>query len=263
MVWFFGGGETRDNRFNIFTGSFIRLMKQIMGDNFDFIRGIYFNSNMINVIWTLNNCQRPLKNPQKNRFINVASGQIFSNGYNRDTQLVLVASSTGSIIAAQTACYLAEQNRDKRYFKKPIHLGLGSCIISRESDLFKKLLDYQNEGSLGIIVLEDLHDEDDNTRGIGGTTRREAYLNAFGVMFPFFSKKFSGPSFLNTHAEKGHIHRKRSKTVRKALDYIDVLLIKHKLAGDQYCLKAKALIEKKSAKGQPEEPAPNILGLQA
>jgi hypothetical protein len=24
MVWFFAGGETRDNRFNIFTGSFIR-----------------------------------------------------------------------------------------------------------------------------------------------------------------------------------------------------------------------------------------------
>ena len=53
MVWFFGGGETRDNRLIVFTGSFICLMKQIMGDDFDFIRGIYYNSSMINVIRTL------------------------------------------------------------------------------------------------------------------------------------------------------------------------------------------------------------------
>jgi len=34
MIWFFAGGETRDDRFNIFTGSFIRLMKQILVDDF-------------------------------------------------------------------------------------------------------------------------------------------------------------------------------------------------------------------------------------
>ena len=233
-VWFFGGGETRDNKFNVFTGSYIRLMKEIMDGDFDFIRGIYFNSNMINVIWTLNNCQRPLKDPHHHKFIRTAAEQIFSNGYNPDMQLVLTASSTGSIVAAQVACYLAAQNRNRLHFRKPIHLGLGSSVISKESELYRTLTAYQKEGSIGIIVFDDLLDKDDNSHGTGGKTRREAYSNAFGLMFPFFSQKFSGPSFLNTHPEKGHVHRKRSKTVRKALDYIEVLLIKHKLAGDYY-----------------------------
>lgn len=44
MVWFFAGAETRDNRFNIFTGSFIRLIKQILVEDFEVIKGIYFRS---------------------------------------------------------------------------------------------------------------------------------------------------------------------------------------------------------------------------
>ncbi len=246
-VWFFAGGETRDNKFNIFTGSFISLMKEVMGDDFDFIKGIFYNSNMINVIWTLNNCQKPLRNPQNNRFIKAATEQILSSGYNPDMQLTLVASSSGSTIAAQTACYLSELNRENRFFNKPINLGLGSCAISKESDLFKKLVEYQREGIIGTFIFDDLHDEDDSVRGTGGTTRCEAYSNAFGLMFPFFSKKFSGPSFLNTHPEKGHLHRKRSKTVQKALDYIDVLLFKHKLAGEYYFTRAKEVLTLRSA----------------
>jgi len=244
MVWFFAGGEARNNRFNTFTGSFIKLMKEIMENEFDFIRDIYFNLDAINVMWTLNNCQRPLKNPQNKRIIKTASRQIFSNGYNPDIQMVLVSSSTGSVVAAQTACYLAEQNRERAHFRKPIHLGLGSSIISKESELYKKLIDYQEEGIIGNIVFDDLLDKDDNSHGTGGKNRREAWSNAFGLMFPFFSKKFSGPSFLNTHPEKGHVHRKRSKTVRKALDFIDVLLIKHRLAGDNYAEKAETVIRK-------------------
>jgi len=242
-VWFFGGGEMRDNKFNVFTGSFIRLMKEILGDDFDYIRGVYFNSNMINVIWTLNNCQRPLKDPFHNKLIRTATAQIFCDGYNPDMQLVLVASSTGSIVAAQVAVYLAEQNKTRLHFRKPIHLGLGSSVISKESELYNKLIDYQNKGSIGTIVFDDLLDKDDNSHGTGGKTRLEAYSNAFGLMFPFFSGKFSGPSFLNTHPVKGHIHRKRSQTVQKALDYIEALLVKHKLAGGDYSEKAVTVIK--------------------
>jgi hypothetical protein len=248
-IWFFGGGEARDNKFNLFTGSFIRLMKEIMGDEFDFIKGIYFSSNMINVIWTLNNCQRPLKNPDKQRLINIAATQILTEGYNPEMQLVLVGSSTGSTVAAQTAVYLAQQNRERLHFRRSIHLGLGSTVISKESALYRKLLEYQKEGCIGTIVFDDLQDEDDSANSSGGTTRMEAYANAFGLMFPFFSRKFSGPSFLNTHPEKGHIHRRRSQTLQKALDYIDMLLIKNNLAGDKYRDKARALIERESAAG--------------
>ncbi len=215
-----------------------------MENEFELIRDIYFNLDMTNVIWTLNNCQRPLKKPQDNRIIKNVTRQIFSNGYSHDTQLVLTASSTGSIIAAQTACFLAEQNRERLHFEKPIHLGLGSCIISKDSDLYKKMIDFQCEGTIGKIVFDDLHDEDDNSHGTGGTTRRVAWSNAFGLMFPYFTRKFSGPSFLNCHPELGHFHRKRSKTIKKALDYIDVLLIKHRLAGEQYHKKAKRVINR-------------------
>ena len=54
-VWFFAGGETRDDKFNVFTGSYISLMKQILQNDFEFIKGIYFKYPMMNVLWALNN----------------------------------------------------------------------------------------------------------------------------------------------------------------------------------------------------------------
>jgi hypothetical protein len=234
MVWFFAGGETRDNRFNIFTGSLIRLMKQILEDNFEFIRGIYYNTKMMNVIWALNNAQKPIRDPGKQKITSAAFNQIISAGSTPDTQLVIISSSTGSIAAAQTACYIAEKNRNKIYLKKPFHLVLGASMVSPDSDLFKQLILFQKEGIIGTIIHDEIQDEGDNTAGVGGLTVREAYRNAFGLIFPFLSRKYSGPSFLNAHPENGHIHRKRSMSVRKAIDYINIILVKHKLAGEHY-----------------------------
>jgi hypothetical protein len=248
MVWFFAGGESGDNRFNIFTGSFIRLMKQILFDDFDLIRGIYYKSPMMNVIWALNNAQRPIRNPDKEKITVSAFNQIVASGLSPQTQLVLTSSSSGSIVAAQTACYLAEKNRNNIYFSKPFHLVLGASMISPESDLFIQLVQYQKEGTIGTIIHDEIQDEGDNSRGVGGLSRAEAYSNAFGIMFPFLSKKFKGPSFLNTHPEKGHIHRKRSKTVQKALDYINIILIKHRLAGEDYMKKATIILQDENNK---------------
>jgi hypothetical protein len=233
-VWFFAGGETRDDRFNIFTGSFIRIMKQILEDDFEFIRGIYYKTKMRNVMWALNNAQKPVSNPENQKIISAAFTQIISDGLSPDTQLVIISSSTGSIVAAQTACYLAERNRNKTYFRKPFHLVLGASMISSDSDLFKQLILHQDNGIIGTIIHNEIQDEGDSSTGVGGLSRMEAYSNAFGLMFPFLSLKFSGPSFLNAHPEKGHIHRKRSKTIQKAIDYINIILIKNKLAGEYY-----------------------------
>jgi hypothetical protein len=248
MIWFFAGGETTDNRFNIFTGSFIRLMKQILDDNFDFVRGIYFKAPMMNVLWALNNAQRPLSDPENNKITRAAFRQIIVSGYSRDIQLVITSSSTGSVVAAQTACYLAWKNRNNIYFNNPFHLVLGASMISRESELFNRLIQYQRKGTIGTIIYDDVQDEGDSTKGVGGSSRKEAFRNALGLMFPFFSRKFNGPSFLNTNAETGHIHRKRSKTVQKAIDYINVILIKHKLAGDHFLEKAVSVIEEENIK---------------
>jgi hypothetical protein len=239
-VWFFAGGETRNDRFNIFTGSYIRLMKNIMQDDFDFIRGIYFKYPMMNVIWALNNAQKPLRNHEDKNKIKTAFAQIVNSGQAPDTQLIITSSSSGSVVAAQTACYLALKNRNFLYFRKPFHLVLGASMISPESELFKQLIQYQKEGIIGTILHEEVQDEGDTSAGVGATSRLEAYRNAFGLMFPLISRRFKGPSFLNSHPEKGHIHRKRSKTVVKAIDYIKIILIRHILAGEHY----KAVAEK-------------------
>jgi len=242
-VWFFAGAETRDDRFNAFTGSFIRMMKEIFGENFDFIKGVSYSSNLSNVIWALNNAQRPISDPGRNSITSDSFRQMVSNGYDRDAQMVITSSSSGSIVAAQLACYLAEQNLNHDYFSKPFHLVLGASMVSPDSHLYQKLLHYKNKGVIGTILHDEIQDEGDNAFGVGGVTRCEAYRNALGIAFPFLSGKYKAPSFLNTHPEKGHIHRKRSMTVKKALDYIEIILVKHKLAGDYYSEKAAEFLK--------------------
>jgi hypothetical protein len=240
-VWFFAGGETRDDRFNIFTGSFIRLMKQILGNDFGHIKGIYFKLPMMNVIWALNHAQKPVVTPENHKIIVAAAKQITTGCY-PDTQLIIISSSSGSVVAAQTACYLAEKNKNHTIFTKPFHLVLGASMIYPESKLFRQLIQYQREGIIGNIIHDEVQDDGDSTYGVGGSTRTEAFRNALGLMFPKISGKFKGPSFLNTHPENGHIHRKRSQTVQKAIDYINIILIKNKLAGDEVMEKAIAVL---------------------
>ncbi len=242
MFWFFAGGETRDNKFNVFTGSFIRLMKEIMEDKFDFIKGVYFKTNLMNVVWALNHAQKPISDPASNRLIDKALSQLLSNGYTPETQLIIVSSSTGSVVAAQTACYLAEKNRERLLFRKPFHLALGASMVSTESDLFRQLQSYQKKGHLGKLIHDELQDEGDNTTGVGSTSRFRAWRNAVGLMLPCLSGRYKSPSFLNIHPVKGHLHRRRSQTVRKALDFIDVLLVEKNLAGDFYREKAIRII---------------------
>lgn len=124
-VWFFAGGETRNDKFNIFTGSYVRLMTKIMEEDFEFIKGIYFRYLMMNVIWALNNAQRPIANPENEKVFVTAFRQIIDAGLSPETQLIITSSSSGSIVAAQTACYLAQTNRNNIYFRKPFHLVLG------------------------------------------------------------------------------------------------------------------------------------------
>ncbi len=242
MVRFFAGGESGDNKFNVFTGSFISLMKQILDQDFDHIRGIYFRTPMMNVAWALNNAQRPIKVSSRNIITEPAFRQLTTNRAGQDDQLIIVSSSSGSVVAAQTAYRLAEMNRDKKYFKKPFHLALGASMISKESELFRNLVEHQEKGNIGKIIFDELQDEGDSSTGIGSITRGKAWSNAFGLMFPFLSAKYKSPSFLNIHPEKGHLHRRRSQTVQKAIDFIDVLLIKHNLAGDHYRKKAITVI---------------------
>lgn len=242
MVWFFAGGESGDNKFNVFTGSFIRFMKQILDKDFDHVKGIYFRTPLMNVAWALNNAQRPVNGSGRSRITDRAIRQITTAGTSPEEQLLIVSSSSGSVVAAQTAFLLAEMNRDRKYFKRPFHLALGASMISKDSELYNNLLEHQKKGNIGKIIFDDLQDEGDSSNGVGSTSRVRAWRNAFGLMFPLFSTKYKSPSFLNIHPEKGHLHRRRSQTVQKAIDFIEVLLIKHNLAGDSYRKKAIKII---------------------
>jgi hypothetical protein len=241
-VWFFAGAETTDNRFNIFTDSYIRLMTRIFETDFKLIRGVYYRNSMLNVIWALNNAQNPIIKPENHKITRTALSQIVNDGLSADTQLIITSSSSGSVIAAQIACYLTEQNRKNLYFNKPLHLVLGASMIATDSPLFRQLIKYQEEGYIGTIIHDAVQDDGDNTVGVGGMSRQEAYRNAFGIMFPFLSSRFSGPSFLNTHPERGHIHRRRSMTFQKATDYVSAVLIKYRIAGDWYMEKAEKVL---------------------
>ncbi|MCU0407368.1 MAG: hypothetical protein MUD02_00315 [Bacteroidales bacterium] len=241
-VWFFAGAETMDDKFNVFTGSFIRLMKEILGDSFDFIRGINSGIPVFNVARALLNAQRPVRRGPYHFGIRVACDQILERTTNRDTQIILTSSSSGSIFAAQAACYLAEGNRNNLFFRRPFHLVLGASMLSPDSDLYRRLQHYQREGLIGTILHEEMQDIGDNTFGIGGTSRREAFRNALGVAFPYFSHRYYGPSFLNKNPQTGHIHRIRSHTVQKALDYIEIILIKHTMAGQYFSARASEVL---------------------
>ena len=245
---FFGGSETRDNSFNVFTGSFIKLMSLLLEENFSFISGIYYSYTMFNVIWGLNNAQRPLKNPEKNKITSAAIRQILPDNKNNETVLIIISSSSGSVVAAQVACYLAEENIRYSYYLRPFHIVLGTTFISKESDLYIRLLDYQKQGIIGTIIFDELQDEGDSINGTGGRSRAEAWSNAFGLMFPFFSSRFKSPSFLNTDHEKGHLHRRRSQTVKKAIDFIEVIYIRNKLAGEYYQKKAISILNDEKEK---------------
>ena len=258
MVWFFAGGESRDNKFNVFTGSFISLMKRILRDDFDLVKGIYFDLPARNVAWALNHSQYPIGNPNKYRITEAAFSQLIPDSFYPETRLVIVSSSSGSAVAAQVACYIAEKNKDWLVLQKPFDLALGASVISKDSKLFRKLLEYQKKGIIGHLIYDELQDEGDTSMGVGGTSRRMAWINAFGLMFPYLSRRYPRPSFLNIHPVKGHLHRRRSQTVRKALDFVEVLLVKHNLAGDHYREIAIKVLQEEAARleenGEPGIP---------
>ena len=101
--------------------------------------------------WTYNS-QKTFSNPENENIIKAAFRQITGNESLSESQLVIISSSTGSVVAAQTACYLAQKNLDKQYLTKPFHLVLGASMISSKSELHKTLLYYQQQGQIGVIM---------------------------------------------------------------------------------------------------------------
>ncbi|HBB92911.1 MAG TPA: hypothetical protein DC042_14655 [Bacteroidales bacterium] len=223
QIWFFAGGDHGKGSPNLFTRSFIRLMDDRYGPNFRVVEGIYNRYPFLNVFWALGHAQRQEPRPDKIRLLKEPYQQIVSVMERQDTGLFLISSSYGSVVAAQTACYLAREIKSGKLISLPFHVALGASMISKKSELYKQLMQYQADGIIAKIVFDELQDEGDNSIGLGGTSRIKAYLHALGICFPFLTWKYSGPSFLNTNPETGHLHRRRAQTLEKAEDFMRIM----------------------------------------
>jgi hypothetical protein len=242
--FFFAGGDYNGGQGNTFTSNFIRYLAEVIGHRFSVIEGIYHHRPVMNVIWALNRAQEPLKAPLQNQIIASSVNQILTCPQTHGSKLTLVSSSYGSVVAAQTACHLAEVHLEEKRLTHPFNLALGASMVHEQSGLLRKLEYYQQQGVIDKILLSELHDDGDNSNGLGGRTRFEAYSNGLGICFPILSRKFSGPSFLNNDPVHGHLHRVRAQSIQKAKDFIQTILIDHELGGKENKAKAELLLEK-------------------
>jgi hypothetical protein len=240
--FFFAGGDYRSEGANAFTGNFIRYLSEIMGTRFSVIRGIYRSTPLANVIWALNRAQAPEKRPLHNQVLRSSLGQITSDPNISTSRVTLISSSYGSVVAAQAACCLAEKQINEGILSGAFNLALGASMVSKKSALYRKLLWYQEKGIIGTIIYDELQDEGDNSNGLGGETRLEAFANGIGICFPFLTFKYQGPSFLNTNPVSGHLHRVRAQSVQKALDFLQVILVDYELGGVEARVQASALL---------------------
>jgi len=228
---FFAGGDHREGEGNAFTANFIKYLTDILGYRFSVIKGIYHSRPLMNVVWALNHAQEPEKYPHRNRIISSSVNQIIDDPLTANSELTILSSSYGSVVAAQAACYLAERQLNENLLSQPFNVALGASMVSKKSGLYRKLLFYQERGIIRTIIYDELQDFGDNSNGIGGSTRLEGYTNGLGICFPFLTRKFKGPSFLNTNPVTGHLHRVRAQSVQKAKDFLRTILNDYELGG--------------------------------
>ena len=134
------------------------------------------------------------------------------------TQLIIVSSSSGSVVAAQTAYRLAEMNRNRQYFRKPFHLALGASMISKDSELFNNLLEHQKKGNIGKIIFDDLQDEGDSSNGVGSTSRGPGLEQCIWINVPIiFSQSTRVLHFLIYTPKKGTCTEGDHRRFRKRL----------------------------------------------
>ncbi len=229
--FFFAGGDYVEGEGNAFTANFIQYFSSILGQQFNVIKGIYKSPSLANVIWALNRAQKPVKHPERNRILASSMDQIVQDPQTAVSRLIIVSSSYGSVVAAQVACNLAERQLKENFLSQPFDIALGASMVSKESELYCKLLYYRDKGIIGTIIYDALQDEGDNSNAIGGTTKMEAFANGLGICFPILTRKFEGPSFLNNHPVNGHLHRVRAQTVQKAKDFVRTILVDYQLGG--------------------------------
>lgn len=219
-VYFFPGAGYDDNaeKQKAFTRTFISLMSQLLPDNFEVIEEAHEDRNVgQNVAWAVSNSSMPIKNINKNDVLRNSVDAI-SNDFKDAVPgepLNIVGSSYGSVVAAQTALYIA-QNKDKLGISKEtqISVTLISSPVNQDSKLYEELT------KAGVkIIYKEVQDPNDNVTGLGGTNPIEAWQNALNIALE------EDPSILSSQ----HTHNQRADDPTKAYNAVQTMLSTYQL----------------------------------
>ena len=215
---------------NVYTITMCSYLESLLGEDFCIIEEPVSQSTVTNVVWALIYGQHPMRHPEKNRKVKLAFDRILADSLDHAGQITIIASSFGTILASQLAISLAGGNNPLLHHPE-LNLVMGSSLLCKDSELFHELKALQHDGFIQYFVYDELQDAGDNTAGMCGKSRMEAFFNAIRITF-VLDKGYRGqPSILNNHPNKGHIHLQRAQSIKKGKDYVKVILVDYALAG--------------------------------
>lgn len=246
VFYFFpGGGYYGRHSPNTFTYTFCCYMEALLENEFVVVTEPISRITAGNVVWALWYGQKPLSQPQKNKKARLAFERIMSEPHPKNGQIIIISSSYGTTLAAQTAIAVADYYRQAGLEPPKINLFFGASMISKKSKLFRKLEELRAEGVIGLIVYDELQDVGDNVTGMCGNSKLGAFLKAFEMAWVFVENYQGQPSILNNHPYHGHIHHQRAQSIDKGKEFVSVILIDYEMSGPKIRERATEVVSQR------------------
>lgn len=227
---------------NTFTRTYCDFMKEILGENFTIIDEVVSKSSISNVTWALSRGQKPMRRPEENKKTGIAFSKIMESLRDETSEISIVSSSFGTVLTAQVGIMLADYFFNTGKESPDINLVMGASMVSKKSELYCRLEELRDEGSLSTLIYDELQDPGDNVTGMCGRSRVGAFARGVRMSFVFFGKYKGQPSILNNNPQTGHLHLQRAQSEEKAKKFLEVTLIDYSLAGEEIREKAMEML---------------------
>ncbi|MEM9738203.1 MAG: RHS repeat-associated core domain-containing protein [Bacteroidota bacterium] len=219
-----GGSYKGNNQFNPFTGAFVKSMRDILGDKFQVINSAHTGL-VGNLIKGRKYGFKPLQKPMKDKRVATVVNEITAEMAKmpEGEPLNIVGASYGGMLGAQVAVELAEKGT---YVDNII---ISRSAMSKESDIYQKLQQLQEDGLIGRVLYDDeaYNDPNDGTVGLLGKHKFGSTLKYLGAYF----------------TKKGRVHAENAKKPEQGVKMTRQALIEDNIEGDE--IKAKAQQELK------------------
>jgi hypothetical protein len=239
-----GGGYHGKHSPNAFTRTYCGFMKDLFGYDITIVDKPVSKASKSNIVWALNSWQKPMRKPERNKKTVIACRSIIDALHDETTDITIVSSSFGTVLAAQVGIMLADYLINTGKERPDVNLVMGASMVSKESKLYCKLGELRNEGKINRIIYDELQDPGDSATGICGKSRMGAYARGLRMSFVIFGKYKGQPSILNNNPNTGHLHLKRAQSVEKAENFLKVTLVEYGLAGQEIKEKAVEMLKK-------------------